>query len=400
MRKFDGNFHNYYISKYTNFIKIENKKTAVYNSLGGRVTFYEGALGSYHSRMKINNNETVQVLIKNKLIYKNEHEEKRLIEKIIKVSKKINNSKFKIHVFPNRKGDIGPNFFKDLERIINKNYNKSISMYIYIYNPINKTFLMELNDFFQKNNLEDKVIVFFTVNPLFFEKSGILSLNHINKKFIIVLIDENFFKEKIDFISYLEIAYQKVSIEKIDLTCAFLFNIKKSLLSLLEPFFSFFMKRGEMRFYVNFALNPVKESFCIYKDFGLFCEPDYDLFFRLLELICYSPKYNLIKIVGYGMIPKIQQYSFDKRYIRPSIDFCEWKSQTIYTGRTDSWTRCFKVTSENDFKNKFRLRSKCNDCSFLFSCGEGCKIKETINCPSFDNLFKILNKNIKKSVYL
>ncbi|MHA1233146.1 MAG: hypothetical protein ACTSPQ_21185 [Candidatus Helarchaeota archaeon] len=100
------------------------------------------------------------------------------------------------------------------------------------------------------------------------------------------------------------------------------------------------MKKGEMRFYTNFALNSVKERFQIDKDLGLFCEPDYDLFFRLLKLIYSSPKYNLIKIVGYGIIPKIQQYSFDKRYIRPSIDFCEWKAQKIYIARTDRWVRC------------------------------------------------------------
>jgi len=232
MKVSEGETENYYLSKYNNFIKIGNKETVIYNSLSGKVILYDKNISPDRLHMEINNEESNRIFIQNKFIYKNKYEEEKLLEKIIKVSKNINNSKFKIHVFPNSKGEIGPNFFKDLKNIIKKNLNKTISMYIYIYKPINKIFLKKLNNFFQKNNLEDKIIIFFTVNPLLFDKSDILSLNHINKKFIIALIDENFFKEKIDFKSYLEITYKKISSERLDSTSAFLFNIKKSLLSL------------------------------------------------------------------------------------------------------------------------------------------------------------------------
>jgi radical SAM protein with 4Fe4S-binding SPASM domain len=384
---------NFYFSEYTNFINIKrNKKKVIFNSLTGNVVWL-------NRNFKKGKPKERDFLPKKKFILKNEKKEKLWIKRLTKITNDMHNKQLKIHLFFNKyysEKDY-QQFFVELEEIIQKNHNKSITLYVYIYDKNGILFSAKLNNFFDKNGLNDSVCVIFIINPLIIKNEDILVFNNIRNKAIIFLIDALFLEDKINFKFYLEILYQQIKkYLKNGLKCSVIFNIKKNNLDLLDAYFSFFMKKEDMRQQVKFALNPVKNTYCVDKDFGLFCDPDYNLYCELLNIFSNSPKYNLLKIVGLGLIPKIQQFLLDKRCIRPTIDFCELKSQKVYIASENTWTNCFKMKS-GIFDGKIDLKKKCKECSFLFFCSEGCKAKEEEICPPIQEIFEILWFKLEKN---
>jgi len=393
-----------YFSRFNNLIKLPNTRDFVlYNSLSGAVTVLSDT--QYHDifKKKISSEEVQTFLLDKKYVYPNPEHETRMIEKISKISAQIRRKKLKLHFFVANKGYKCPlwdNLFQAAEEILHKSPEKSITLYIYIYKKPEKGFLLCLNHFFKTNQLSGRVAVIFIINPIEVNPEQILSLKDIKKKSVSAIIDQHFFKEEKNFSVFLKVLYPRIiQYPQNGLPCVIIFNIKNPFLDLIEPFFSFFLKKGELRFNMTYALNPVKEKFQINNKTGLFCEPDYTTYFSLLKVYNRSPKYNLIKILGYGLILKTQQFLFDKKYILPTLDFCERESQRIFLSGSMGWTNCFKsLTCRLKEEELFPL--KCRKCSWEYFCSDGCMFNQHRECPPVEEFFHINAEKLYRAQHL
>lgn len=386
----------YYFSKYNNIIDLEERhKVILYNSLTGNIVFLKKNIYKDILKMKANIKNEIEIL-RNKFIFNDEFEEKILEKNLAKISENIVKKKLKVHIFLNKYYNdkvFLDSFLVELSNIVKKNSEKKITLYIYVYSKFAQSFYKIFNNFFFNRLPEYESLIVFVIDPLVVEFENIFSLNNIKRKSVVAIIDPNSFNNIIHFNSYLEEVYHKIErYPQIGIGCTIIFNITKKYLSVVEDYFSFFMKKGEIRFNYNIAINPVDENFQLKRNHGLFCYPDYDLFYELLKFACSSPKYFLLNIVGYGLILKIRHFLFDKNLILPSLGFCEKESQIIYDANKEVWTDCFDINTKNAIGAK--EHQKCKDCSFLFICTKGCPLKESRNCPSFEDIFKLIYPNL------
>lgn len=131
-------------------------------------------------------------------------------------------------------------------------------------------------------------------------------------------------------------------------------------------------------------MNPVKRS-NIYEKWDITNYPSYQVYLTLLKLQASATKYVTMRIYGNDLIIRLQNFIFNKRYLKPALDTYSVAEQLVFDLKNS-------VLLDNNFENQ--TAEKCAKCSYLYLCGRNYLSKHA-TCPPCRKIIQAVGERLK-----
>ena len=203
---------------------------------------------------------------------------------------------------------------------------------------------------------------------------------------VMCILDKGFMSGTDTFQGYLASCYDRLAqIDRAGIYSPVVYNVDAGQFLNCREYFHFFMCRGATRFIVpNLFVNPVAEH-DIFKEWDITAYPDYNVYQLLLNLQASAAKYKSMRIYGNDLIIRLQNYIFNRKYLKPALACYDAGLQMVFDARR---SRIIRRKSEP-------LAKKCGKCSYMYLCGKN-YLKTYAACPPCEAIIQAVGKRLNK----